>query len=49
MFEQSKAVSEQKLTEIEAEALLILVDELAEKGWGYGASPLFRCGFYRAR
>lgn len=46
MFAQSKAVHEQKLTEIESEALFILVDELAEKGWGYGASPLFRCGVY---
>ena len=46
MFAQSKAVPEQKLTEIEAEALFILVDELAEKGWGYGASPLFRCGVF---
>lgn len=46
MLTESKAVPEQVLTDIEGEALYILVDELAEKGWGYGASSLFRCGVF---
>jgi len=44
MHAQEQAVPEQRLTELESEALFILADELDDKGWGYGFSSLFRCG-----
>lgn len=46
MHAQEQAVLEQKLTELESEALFILADELDEKGWGYGFSSLFKCGVF---
>ena len=46
MIDQKQKVPEQELTEVESEALFILLDELEEKGWGYGASALFRCGVF---
>ena len=46
MRAQEQAVLEQKLTELESDALFILADELGDKGWGYGFSSLFRCGVF---
>lgn len=46
MHIQEQALPEQTLTELESEALFTLVEELEEKGWGYGFSCLFRCGVF---
>jgi len=46
MHTQDQTLVGQSLTELESEALFALVEELEEKGWGYGFSCLFRCGVF---
>lgn len=46
MYIQEQALPEQTLTGLESETLFTLVEELEEKGWGYGFSCLFRCGAF---
>lgn len=46
MHTQERKWPDQALTELESEALFALVEELEEKGWGYGFSCLFRCGAF---